>query len=110
MPYYRGTRVPECFERWDGGDPECQVCQVEAMCCQAQEDKHNRGRGKSSSSSSSSQKITSSGVVPTSYKEEDILPSEGESAMSRLGKNILTGCAKETGVQIALFFSRYRIK
>jgi len=106
MPYYRGTRVPDCFRRWDSGDPECQVCQVEAMCCQAQEDRQKEMKNRTGGSSPTSSLSTS---ISTKKADDQILPQEGESAMSRLGKNILGGCAKETGVQIAIFFDKWRI-
>lgn len=118
MPYYRGTHVPDCFTRWDTGDPECDVCQVEAMCCQAQEDKVRKGGGSypshpSNSTSQSSRtqgetRTTSTSMTVQLPPDSHVLPKEGESAVSRLGKNIVAGCLKETGVQMAIFFSKWK--
>lgn len=113
MPYYKGTHVPECFTRWDAGDPECDVCQVESMCCQAQEDKM-RKQGHSSSSFSipvrtqQGESKTSTALTVHLPPDDHVLPQEGESAISRLGKNIIAGCLKEAGIQTAIFFSKWR--
>jgi hypothetical protein len=113
VPYYRGTHVPDCFTRWDAGDPECDVCQVEALCCQAQEDKVRKSGGSSSSSSQSTKtqnetRTTSTSMTVHLPPDSHVLPKEGESAVSRLGKNIVAGCLKETGVQMAIFFSKWK--
>lgn len=113
MPYYKGTHVPDCFTRWDAGDPECDVCQVEAMCCQAQEDKIHKNRGGSTSTSISSgvrveSRPSASSISIALPPDEHILPKEGENPLSRLGKNIAAGCLKETGLQFAIFFSKWK--
>ena len=112
MPYYRGTHVPDCFTRWDAGDPECDVCQVESMCCQAQEDKLRKSGSVTPSSSSlktnRGETRTSTSLTVHLPPDEHVLPKEGESAMSRLGKNIAAGCLKETGLQFAVFFSKWK--
>jgi len=117
LPYYKGTHVPDCFTRWDSGDPECDVCTCEAMCCQAQEDKIKRSGGggggnvmvhSSPSSRSQGETRTSSSLTVHLPPDEHVLPKEGESAISRLGKNIAAGCLKETGIQFAVFFSRWK--
>lgn len=113
MPYYKGTHVPDCFTRWDTKDPECDVCQVEAMCCQAQEDKIRRGGGSSTTSSSRTStsietRDTSSTMTIQLPPDSRVLPGPDESALSRLGKNVAAGCLKEVGIQVAVFFSKWK--
>ena len=105
MPYYRGTKVPDCFSRWCPADPECDICTVEAMCCKVTEEKESREK-KSGTTSTSTNKTSFNFDLPD---DDDILPKDGESPVLRLFKNVLVGVLKEVGVQMAIFFKKWKM-
>lgn len=108
MPYYKGERVPECFARWDGGDPECQVCQVEAMCLDVQDEKTNAPSVSSSYRPVKSKPTSTNQSLATLPGREDVMPREGEHWATRLGKNMACGALSAAGTEVAVFFKYFR--
>jgi hypothetical protein len=105
--YYRGQRVPSCFGGWEDNDLNCESCAKEGLCIKAQEE--------SNAVSAPPRSYPTKPVSVSSYpgspqkstalaSSKSHLPKEGESAMSRLGKNIVGRTISAAGEELMEFF------
>lgn len=109
--YYRGQRVPSCFGQWEDNDVNCESCQKEGLCIKAQEESDavypKPPPGYPPYPPTQKTVVKSYPGTPqqaTALARKTHLPQEGESALSRLGKNIVGRTLSAFGEEMKEFF------
>ena len=106
--YYRGQRVPSCFGQWEDNDINCESCQKEGLCIKAQEEvdavRSTQYPPQGYPPAKTTVRSYPGTTQTTALTRKTHLPQEGESALSRLGKNIAGRTLSAFGEELMEFF------